>query len=195
MTSADPGAELYWIPLGAGTRVVRFSGKVYETITSRIQRRERCALYHSALIAHTADGSFAIEMTPIPDREHSRDRGVVAEGPVGSRWLGRFRIFRYEIRRWRDGVIPDLRYAVASPVRLTNEAAVAVRLLDLLPGVPTPTWGRDELAAGDMWNSNSVVAWLLANAGLDAVAGRPPQGGRAPGWQAGLEIARRPSIT
>ena len=36
MTSADPGADLYWIPLGAGTRVVRFSGKVYETITSRI---------------------------------------------------------------------------------------------------------------------------------------------------------------
>ncbi len=57
--------------------------------------------------------------------------------------------------------------------------------------MPTPVWGRDELHTGDMWNSNSVTAWLLARAGLDAVAGQPPAGGRAPGWQAGLVTARR----
>ena len=31
---------------------------------------------------------------------------------------------------------------------------------------PTPVWGRDELDTGDMWNSNSLVAWLLTRVGL-----------------------------
>ena len=35
-------------------------------------------------------------------------RGVVAEGAVGSSWAGRFRIFRYEIRLWPNGHIPDV---------------------------------------------------------------------------------------
>jgi hypothetical protein len=40
-----------------------------------------------------------------------------------------------------------------------------------------------------MWNSNSLVAWLLASTG-DGVDGvHPPSGGRAPGWQAGLALA------
>jgi hypothetical protein len=42
-----------------------------------------------------------------------------------------------------------------------------------------------------MWNSNSVIAWLLARSGIDTESVRPPAGGRAPGWQAGLEVARR----
>ena len=33
-------------------------------------------------------------------------------------------------------------------------------LIDLLPAVPTQVWGRDEARAGEMWNSNSVVALL-----------------------------------
>jgi hypothetical protein len=41
-----------------------------------------------------------------------------------------------------------------------------------------------------MWNSNSVVAWLLTRAGIDADAIRPPTGGRAPGWRAGIVAAR-----
>ncbi len=44
-------------------------------------------------------GGSLIEMTPIPDR-HGDRRGVVAEGAVGSRWLGKLRRFRYEIHRW-----------------------------------------------------------------------------------------------
>jgi hypothetical protein len=52
-------------------------------------------------------------------------------------------------------------------------------------------WGRDELDAGEMWNSNSVVSWLLARSGFDVNSIRPPAGGRAPGWQAGLIVARR----
>ena len=109
----------------------------------------------------------------------------------GPRWAGRFRIFRYEIRRWRDGRIPDIDEAVDSPRRLTEQEARAQRLLDLVPQVPTPVWGRDELKTGDMWNSNSVIAWLIARSGIDTELIHPPTGGRAPGWQAGLVVARR----
>jgi hypothetical protein len=52
-------------------------------------------------------------------------------------------------------------------------------------------WGRDELHAGEWWNSNSFIAWLLARTGLDTDAIQPPAGGRAPGWDAGLVLARR----
>jgi len=31
-------------------------------------------------------------------------------------------------------------------------------VLETVARVPTPVWGRDELATGDMWNSNSVIA-------------------------------------
>ena len=55
--------------------------------------------------------------------------------------------------------------AVASPIRLTDPAT-SHRLLELTPSVPTPVWGRDKLRTGDMWNSNSVVSWLVARAGL-----------------------------
>jgi hypothetical protein len=64
-------------------------------------------------------------------------------------------------------------------------------VLDLVPHVPTPVWGRDDLKAGEMWNSNSVTAWLIARSGMDTESIQPPAGGRAPGWGAGLVVARR----
>jgi hypothetical protein len=64
-------------------------------------------------------------------------------------------------------------------------------VLDLVPSVPTPVWGRDELDTGDMWNSNSVVSWLLTSAGIDPDTIAPPPGGRAPGWRAGVAVAHR----
>ena len=118
-------------------------------------------------------------------------RGVVVEGPVGSRRIARFRVFRHELRCWPDGVIPDADEAVASPQRLSDDPRQARRLLGLVGSVPTPVWGRDELGAGEMWNSNSVISWLLAQSGLPAEKIRPPAGGRAPGWDAGLVTARR----
>jgi hypothetical protein len=121
----------------------------------------------------------------------SGERGVVAQGPVGTRAAGRFRLFRYEVRCWRDGIIPDIAEAVESPRRLTDEPAYARRLLDLVSHVPTPVWGRDELQAGEMWNSNSLISWLIVRSGLDLDAIRPPVGGRAPGWQAGVVVALR----
>ena len=112
-------------------------------------------------------------------RRARRRRARVRSGPCA----GRFRLFRYEIRRWRDGVIPDVAEAVESPQRLSDDAECARRLLELVPQVPTPVWGRDELRAGEMWNSNSLISWLIARSGLDVESIRPPAGGRAPGWQ------------
>ena len=190
MRVTGPGIDLYWLPLGAGGHSVRFNGLVFEAVAARLGRREPRALYHSALEVRAPEGRFVIEMTPVP-RGARRARGVVAEGSVGVRAAGRVRVFRYEVRRWRDGVIPDVAEAVESPRRLDGGAGRAERLLSLVPEVPTPVWGRDELRAGEMWNSNSIVAWLLARAGLAPEAIPPPRGGRAPGWRAGIVAARR----
>ena len=129
-------------------------------------------------------------MAPSPDADEA-SRGVVGTGAVGSRHLGVLRLF-YEIRRWRNGSIPDLAEAVnGAPRRLTTDPEVACRLLDLVAFAPRPVWGRDDLKAGGMWNSNSVAAWLVATAGLGTEELHPPHGGRAPGWGAGLVVARR----
>jgi hypothetical protein len=185
------GVDLYWLPLGAGGHSVRLNGKVFEAVAAWLARRERRDLYHAGLQVCVPEGRFVIEQAPAWG-EGSR-RGVVAEGPVGLRALGRFRLFRYEIRRWRDGAIPDIAEAVDSPRRLGDDPLRARRLLDLVPQVPTPVWGRDELRAGEMWNSNSMIAWLLARSGLDVDSIHPPLGGRAPGWRAGIVVAQRQS--
>jgi len=185
-----PGVDLYWLPLGAGGHFVRLNGRVYEQVSARLERRAACDLYHSALELRVPDGRFIIEVAPAPDGNGER-RGVVAVGPVGSAHAGRLRLFRYEVRCWRDGAIPDIGEAVESPRRVADDPFAAQRLLDLVPSVPMFVWGRDESGAGEMWNSNSVIAWLLVRAGLDAGSLQPPAGGRAPGWAAGLVVARR----
>ena len=186
--------DLYWIPLGAGARVVRMSGRLYEASIARAQHRRPCDLYHSALIASLPEGRYCIEMTPIPRDRTAADRGVVGEGAVGSNMLRRYGIFRYELRCWLNGTIPDLGSAVASPVRITADEPDVRRVLDLVRLVPTPVWGRDEFHTGEMWNSNSVISWVLSEAGLVAAAGAPPNNGRAPGWDAGLAVAARAAL-
>ena len=188
---ARAAVDLYWLPLGAGGQFVRLNGRVYESLAAWRGKRPRYDLYHSALIVTVAAGRFVIEQAwPIPGGDKAA-RGVVAEGPVGARSPRSPRFLRYEIRRWRDGVIADVGEAVASPQRLTEDPDLARRVLDLVPEVPTPVWGRDELGAGEMWNSNSLVSWLVTRAGLDVDTVRPPTGGRAPGWDAGVVVARR----
>jgi hypothetical protein len=188
------GIDLYWLPLGAGGWFVRLNGRIYETLAARREHRAPFDLYHSALEVRVPEGRFVIENAwPIPDA-HGESRGVVVEGPVGSPFLGRLRTFRYEIRRWRDGRIPDIAYAVSSPQGVSADPVRARRLLDLVPSVTALRWGRDELGIGDMWNSNSTVAWLLARTGLPVEEFRPPCGGRAPGWLAGLELDRRSGL-
>lgn len=170
--------------------MVRFSGKVFEAAVSLLERRQRLDLYHTALVVYVPEGRFAIESAPVPNA-NAHERGAVAGGSVGSRWAGYLRIFRYEIRCWRDGVIPDIDDAVESPLRLTEDEDTARRLLHLVPHVPTPVWGRDELKAGEMWNSNSIISWLLVVSGIEAESVSMPSGGRAPGWDSGLVVARR----
>jgi hypothetical protein len=181
--------DLYWLPLGAGGHSVRVNGRIFEWCAAHLEHRDRCDLYHSALIVRVPEGAFVIEQAPA--WSGTTDRGVVAEGPVGLRIAGRLRLFRYEIRLWRDGVIPDIAEAVESPRRLSNDAERAQQLLDIVPEVPTPVWGRDQLRTGEMWNSNSVISWLITRSGLDVESIRLPGGGRAPGWHAGIELARR----
>jgi len=120
MTSeSESGVDLYWLPLGAGGHSVRFNGRVFKAVAARLDRRRPCDLYHSALVARVPEGCFVIEMAPIRDGDGAA-RGVVAEGAVGSRWAGRFRIFRYEVRRWPRGVIADVVEAVESPHRIAE---------------------------------------------------------------------------
>jgi hypothetical protein len=188
-TTVTATVELLWIPLGAGQRVVRTSGRAIEMLAAFVQRRHPCDLYHSALVVTVPAARYVIEMTPTPDGFGVR-RGVVAEGVVGSKWLGKLRQFRYEIHRWPDGVIPDADFAIA-PLIFHVGLADAYRLLAAVPFVPTPVWGRDELDAGEMWNSNSVTSWILNRGGIDSARIQPPIGGRAPGWHAGVVVANR----
>jgi hypothetical protein len=85
-------------------------------------------------------------------------------------------------------------YHSALEVRLGGERYVIESApIALAPEVPTPVVGRDELRAGEMWNSNSLIAWLIVGAGLPVDSVHPPAGGRAPGWDAGIVVARRGS--
>ncbi|MGA8923824.1 MAG: hypothetical protein WB682_11820, partial [Candidatus Dormiibacterota bacterium] len=182
------GIDLYWLPLGAGGNFVRLNGRVYEAIEATLQRRPKYDLYHSGLEVFVPEERYTIEQTPAS--AHGEQRGVVGIGPIGAKWLGaRVHIFRYELRRWRNGVIPDINEAVGSPLRLSDDPAQARRVLELAPEAPFLVWGRDELRVRDMWNSNSQISWLLARAGIDVDSIKPPTGGRAPGWRAGLVAA------
>ena len=188
----DTWLDLFWLPLGAGGHVVRWNGRLYEWVSARRERRDALGLYHAGLMLHLDDVTYAIEMGPVWNVP-ATDRGVVCEGPVAARWLGRWRIFRYEVRCWAGGQIPDIAEAVDSPVRTTEDPASVRNVLALLRAVPPLTWGRDELGTGEMWNSNSLVAWVLARSGHDMHRIQPPRRGRAPGWDAGLVLADRES--
>ena len=65
---------------------------------------------------------------------------MVAEGPVGLRWLGRSRFFRYKMRRWRNGTIPNVARAVGAPRKIETDRERVARLLALVPDVPAVTW-------------------------------------------------------
>jgi hypothetical protein len=191
-----PRVDLYWIPLGAGGHFVAWNGRVFEALSATFGHRPRADLYHSALTVTVPDGRYTIELTPVPGRRQASrsggaGRGVTVQGPVGLANAGRLRLFRYEVRCWRGGVIPDLRYAIGHPRLVSGDESTAERILDLTRQVPALIWGRDQSRAGEMWNSNSVISWLLERAGLDASAMGPPGQARAPGWRAGIVVAQR----
>lgn len=181
---------VHWIPLGAGgAAAVRISGRIYEAVRAVIERRRRGDLYHTALEIHLDGGHFVIENAwPSPDAA-TASRGVVLEGPVWSRRLCRFRTFRYEVRCWEDGTIPDVDYATASQT-LTDSPAFARGILEATGSIPRNTWGRGVARGEEMWTSNSVISYLLTVAGLPTTEYRPPMAGRAPGWEAGIRVGR-----
>jgi hypothetical protein len=169
---------------------VRWSGRLFESVTARRAGRRPQDLYHAALEIWLDDVRYTVEMAPAWGTSHGQD-GVVGFGPVGLSLLGRSRFFRYEVRRWRGGVIPDLAAAVGGVTRVTEETDRCVAVLESVATFPRSTWGRDELKTGDMWNSNSLVAWALIRGGVDISSITPPNGGRAPGWSAGVIAASR----
>ena len=195
-TTDTSRVDLYWIPLGSGEPlpVVRISGWLFEAGCAVVQRRDRQPLFHSALLVVLGTDRYVIEMAPVwKDRE--TDHGAACQGPVGLRWLGRSSWFRYEVRCWRGGTIPDIGCAVDSPVRMSADTTHSQQLLSLVESFPPLTWGRDELGVGEMWNSNTLVSWLLERSGHDLSSVEPPAHGRAPGWHAGVAAARQAAVT
>lgn len=189
-----PYVALSWLPLGAGsTRIVGYSGRAFECVVAARTHRRRRDLYHSALEVVGDGARYAIEMTPAWGRAKDTAAAVTG-GPVAFRALGRFSVFRYEINCTKDGVIPDIDFAVESPRLLSVDGRRAEQILGLVRTFPPATWGRDELDAGEMWNSNSLTAWLLARSGHAMGPITPPHGGRAPGWSAGLVVAGRQAV-
>lgn len=74
---------------------------------------------------------------------------------------------------------------------MSDDAAVELFWLPLGAGGWFVRLGRDEIGAGEMWKFELRGLVSLAGGGVDAAAVAPPRGGRAPGWAAGLEAARR----
>jgi hypothetical protein len=182
-------AELWWLPVGAGGHFVIHTSRWWELLQARHDHRPPQPLFHAALELFVGDRRYVIEMTPAWGQP-AGSRGIIATGPVGLRVLGRLQLFRYEVRAWPDGILPDRSYAVDSPITIPLAAASAHAILENLLRVPTLTWGRNLPPTGDMWNSNSLISWLLTTTGIDATRLAPPTHGRAPGWAAGIAQAR-----
>ncbi len=185
-------AELYWIPLGTGGHFLKYIGWITESVKAVVHRHKRQDLYHTALRVTTPEGAYFIEQAPT-ERGPGNTRGVVSEGPVFMRQLGSIKFFRYENRCWFNGSIPDIAFAVGGPIIVTQSEDKVRNILDSIRKVPTPTWGRDENALGEMWNSNSVISWVLTTSGIDLNSVLPPDSGRGPGWEAGKILALRTS--
>jgi hypothetical protein len=182
-------ADLYWLPVGAGTsRLQQASLKAWEAIEAFRSHRPRAQLLHSALKLSLADGrTFTMELTPA---FIGSPEPPLLTGPVGIRGADRFRLFRYQLRCLPGDALPDEQWAVGNPVLLTNDCAVVGRIIELGPTVPRHVWGRRVRGTKEMWTSDSTISWLLTRAGVDAARLALPAGSRAPGWDAGIELAR-----
>ncbi|MGE0602107.1 MAG: hypothetical protein AB7J35_22130 [Dehalococcoidia bacterium] len=179
--------DIYWMPMAAGTasRVRLWSLAAWEALDAVAHRRSRKKLYHSALKVRTAAGeNYTIELTPVFGFEPAPP---AMTGPVGFRGADRVRWFRYQMRCVRADSLPDEEWSV-SQTRLSDDARIAESILVAAADVPPHTWGRRAKGTSEMWTSDSAISWLVRRVGLDAHAISIPQGGRAPGWVAGLEV-------
>lgn len=181
---------LHWIPVGAGGHVVRHTSGWFERAAARREHRRPLRLVHAALTLVLGERTYAVEMAPAWGAG-AGGAGVVATGPVGSRALGRSRLWRYEVRCTPDRPVPDVALQVGEGRVLTRDPRAVGALRAVVGDVPPLVWGRDQLGCGDMWNSNSLISWALAEVGLSDAAGPVPSGCGAPGWRAGLVLAQR----
>lgn len=181
-------ATLLWIPVGAGGHIVRRTSRWWERAHAFVARRKPRQLLHAALEISLGAEHYVIEMAPQWGGPRVPDRGVVTAGPVGLHWLGRSILFRYEVRCWPGGTIPDRSWAVGGST-VSKDVDTVRLLLRRIVDVPTLTWGRSVLDTRDMWNSNSLVSWLLVVSGIPIDDVRPPDGCWAPGWTAGIALA------
>jgi hypothetical protein len=133
-TSRTAAVDLYWVPLGAGGRFVRFNGRVFAAIEAAHQHRRRCDLYHAAPVVKLDGDRYTLEVAPSPDANEA-SRGVVGTAAVGSRYRW-WRLFRYEVRCWRGASIPDLGDGAGGPRLLSTEPRLARYLLDLVTTSP-----------------------------------------------------------
>ena len=185
----DAAIDLYWLPLGAGGHSVRVNGKNLRS-GRRVARPSR-------------------SLRPLP----LRPPGVRARGTIRDRagtGVGRRRPRRHYQGRRRNTRGPTFPALPLRDPALARRGHPGRRRGGREPSPPerrsrlrasaaragaagaNARIGIDELGAGEMWNSNSTISWLLARTGLDVEAIQPPARGRAPGWQAGIVIARRP---
>lgn len=183
----DASLELYWIPVAAGTsRAQQASLRFWEGFEAARARRRRAVLYHSALKFRLDGQRFTLELMPAFIRT---DAPPLMTGPVGVRGADRLRLFRYQLVCLPVDALPDEQWAVESPVRLSADSGAVRRVIELAPCVPRYAWGRRQRGTREMWTSDSVVSWLLVKAGVDLSRVHPPRGGRAPGWDAGKQLA------
>jgi hypothetical protein len=177
--------ELYRIPVqgGSSVTILQWLAEVL------IDNPDDLTLFHSALCVQMPEGvecpTYSIELTDTcEDDAESRVKGERLRG--GVILLPGF-IDVYGIRAWRQGHIVDHEHALP-PNLLSNDCAIAARLLSLVGEIPPLDYG--ERRGGDRWTSNSAVSWLLARVGLNPGQIPPPPDGMTPGWNAGINQAR-----
>lgn len=182
------GVDLYWLPVGAGTsRFQRASLRCWEAFEAVRARRPRVALFHAALKLRPGDGRcYTLELAPA---FIGAEVPPLVTGPVGARRAGRLRLFRYQLLCLPVDHLPDEQWAVDSPVPLSPAADDARRVLGLAAALPAHVWGRRVRGTQEIWTSDSAISWLLVRGGFDLTGARPPRGGRAPGWDAGIALA------
>lgn len=177
------------MPVGAGTsRFQQASLRLWESIEAARARRSRTILYHSALKLRTEGRTRTLELMPA---FVSTASAALMTGPVGVSFAGRLRLFRYKIVCLEVESLPDEQWAVDSPQVLSEDPEVAEAIVRLAGRTPRYTWGRRVRGTSEMWTSDSVIAWLLMQLGVDLSPIRIPADGRAPGWFAGIELAKK----
>ena len=187
---AHSAVDLYWIPLGAGGHCVRFNGRVFEALEAARQHRQRCDVYHAALVVELDGDRYTIEIAPSPNADEA-SRGVVATGAVGSRYARLAAPVSLRDPLLARRVNPRSRLGGRRPPpahqRSTDRPPATRPHRDRAHA----RLGTRRARSGREWNSNSDDR--LADRHRRSVDRdlRPPPRGRAPGWDAGLEVARR----